>query len=81
MRTPKKLTQIRVKGTVRQITVNALEHILSSNLPSFISCDDAEDMIPFAKQLFEQKRKRIHFNSSNQHGLFSTKILIASNYL
>ena len=36
-------------------------------------------MILFAKQLFDQKKKGRYFNSGNQHGLFSTKTLIASN--
>ena len=48
---------------------------------SFISTDVAEDMILFAKQLFDQKKKRRYFNSSNQHALFSTKTLIAANVI
>ena len=50
-------------------------------MPSFISSDVAEDMILFAKQLFDQKKKRRYFNRGSQHGLFPTKTLIASNVI
>ena len=62
------------------MTVNMLEDISSSDLSSFISSDVAEDMILFAKKFFNQKKKGGLFSSGNQRGLFSTKILIASNY-
>ena len=42
--------------TVREITVKTLEDISSSDLPSFICGDFAEDMILLAKQLFDQKK-------------------------
>ena len=65
---------------LKEITANTLEDISSSDLPSFISSDVAEDMILVAKQLFDQKKKRRYFNSGSQHDLFSTKTLIGSNY-
>ena len=40
------------------MTVNTLEDISSSDLSSFISSDVAEDMILFAKNFFNQKKKR-----------------------
>ena len=42
---------------LKEITANTLEDISSSDLPSFISSDVAEDMILFAKQIFDQKKK------------------------
>ena len=37
---------------LKEITANTLEDIPSSDLPSFISSDVAEDMILFARQIF-----------------------------
>ena len=47
-----------------------LEDISWSDLPSLICTDLAEDMILFAKQLFNQKKIRRSFNSDNQYDLF-----------
>ena len=52
---------------LKEITANALEDISSSDLPSFISSDVAEDMILFAKQIFHQKKIRKSFNNYNQY--------------
>ena len=52
---------------LKQITANALEDISSSDLPSFISSNVAEDMILFAKQIFDQKKIRKSFNNDNQY--------------
>ena len=61
------------------MTVNTLEDISSSDLPSFISSDIAEDRILFTKQLFDEKKKRRSFNSDNQDGLLSSETIIVSN--
>ena len=61
------------------MTVNTLEDISSSDLPSFIFSDIAEGRILFAKQLFDKKKKRKSFNSDNQNGLFSSETIIVSN--
>ena len=52
---------------LKEITVNALEDILSSNLPNFIFSDVAEDIILFAKQIFDQKKIRKSFINDNQY--------------
>ena len=52
---------------LKEITVNTLEDISSSNLPNFIFSDVAEDMILFAKQIFDQKKIRKSFNNDNQY--------------
>ena len=52
---------------LKEITANTLEDISSSDLPSFISSDVAEDMILFAKQIFDQKKIRKSFNNDNQY--------------
>ena len=52
---------------LKEITANTLEDISSSDLPSFISSDAAEDMILFAKQIFDQKKMRKSFNNDNQY--------------
>ena len=52
---------------LKEITANTLEDISSSDLPSFISSDVAEDMVLFAKQTFDQKEIRKSFNNDNQH--------------
>ena len=61
------------------MTVNTLEDISSSDLPSFIPSDIAEDRILFTKQLFDEKKKRRSFNSDNQDGLLSSETIIVSN--
>ena len=61
------------------MTVNTLEDISSSDLPSFISSDIAEDRILFTKQIFDEKKKRRSFNSDNQDGLLSSETIIVSN--
>ena len=55
---------LELKDTVTQITVNKSEVISSSNLPSFISRDVAEDMALFAKQLFDQRKS---FNNDKKY--------------
>ena len=50
---------------LKEITVNTLEDISSSNLPNFIFSDVAEDMILFAKQIFDQKKIRKSFIKTN----------------
>ena len=62
------------------MTVNTLEDVSSSGLPSFISSDIAEDRVLLAKQLFDKKKKRRSFNNDNQYNLFSTETIIVSNY-
>ena len=52
---------------LKEITVNTLEDILSSNLPNFIFSNVAEDMILFAKQIFDQKEIRKSFANDNQY--------------
>ena len=52
---------------LNEITVNTLEDIFSSDLPSLISSDVTEDMIFFAKQLFNQNKIRKSFNNDNQY--------------
>ena len=52
---------------LKEITVNTLEDISSSDLPSFVSSDVSEDMILFAKQVFDQKKKRKSFNNDSQY--------------
>ena len=52
---------------LKEITANTLEDISSSDLPSFISSDVAEDMILFARQIFDQKKIRKSFNNGNQY--------------
>ena len=52
---------------LKEITVNTLEDISSSNLPNFIFSDVAEDMILFAKQIFDQKKIRKSFINDNQY--------------
>ena len=52
---------------IKEITVNTLEDISSSDLLSFIFSDVAEDMILFAKQIFDQKKIRKSFNNDNQY--------------
>ena len=51
---------------LKEIKVNTLEDISSSNLPSFISSDVVEDIILFVKQIFDQKKIRKSFNNDNQ---------------
>ena len=52
---------------LKEITVNTLEDISSSNLPSLIFGAVAEDMILFAKQIFDQKKIRKSFINDNQY--------------
>ena len=52
---------------LNEMTVNTLEDISSSNLPNFIFSDIAEDMILFAKQIFDQKKIRKSFINGNQY--------------
>ena len=52
---------------LKEITVNTLEDISSSDLPSFIFSDVAEDIILFAKQIFDQNKIRKSFNNDNQY--------------
>ena len=52
---------------LKEIKVNTLEDISSSNLPSFISSDVVEDIILFVKQIFDQKKIRKSFNNDNQY--------------
>ena len=52
---------------LKEITANTLEDISSSDLPSFISNNVAEDIILFAKQIFDQKNIRKSFNNDNQY--------------
>ena len=52
---------------LKEITVNTLEGISSSNLSNFIFIDVAEDMILFAKQIFDQKKIRKSFINDNQY--------------
>ena len=49
----------------KKMTVNTLEDISSSNLPSFIFSDVVEHMILFAKQIFDQKKIRESFINDN----------------
>ena len=56
----------QIKGTVTQITVNTLEDISLSDLPSFMSSDIVEDLIFFVKHLFHQKKMRKSFNNDNK---------------
>ena len=58
---------IKLKTTVAQITVNTLEDILSSDLPSFMSCDVAEDLMLFAKHLFDQEKIRKSFINDSKY--------------
>ena len=58
---------IKLKTTVAQITVNTLEDILSSDLPSFMSCDVAEDLMLFAKRLFDQEKIRKPFINDSKY--------------
>ena len=52
---------------LKEITVNTLEDISSSNLSNFIFSDVVEDMILFAKQIFDQKKIRESFINDNQY--------------
>ena len=61
------LQQVLNTLELKEITVNTLEDILSSNLPNFIISDVAEDMILFAKQIFDQKEIRKSFINDNQY--------------
>ena len=58
---------IKLKTTVAQITVNTLEDISSSDLPSFMSCDAAEDLMLFAKHLFDQEKIRKSFINDSKY--------------
>ena len=58
---------IKLKTTVAQITVNTLEDISSSDLPSFMSCDVAEDLMLFAKRLFDQEKIRKSFINDSKY--------------
>ena len=50
---------------LKEISVNTLD-VSSSDFPSFIFSDVAEDIILFAKQIFDQKKIRKSFNNDNQ---------------
>ena len=52
---------------LKEITVNTLEDISSSNLPNFIFSDVAEDMILFTEQIFDQKKIQKSFINDNQY--------------
>ena len=52
---------------LKEIKVNTLEDISSSNLPSFIFSDVVEDIILFVKQIFDRKKIRKSFNNDNQY--------------
>ena len=62
-----KFPVVRRTLELNEITVNTLEHIFSSDLPSLISSDVTEDIIFFAKQLFNQNKIRKSFNNDNQY--------------
>ena len=55
-----------MRATLALNGLNTSEDILSSDLPSFIFIDVVKDVIPFAKQIFAQKKIRKSFNSDNQ---------------
>ena len=50
---------------LNEMTENTLEDFSSFNLPNFIFSDIAEDMILFAKQIFDQKKIRKSFFNDN----------------
>ena len=52
---------------LKEITENTEQDISSSDLPSSISGDAAENMILFVKQVFDQKKIRKLFNNDNQY--------------
>ena len=52
---------------LKEITVNTLEDISLSDLPSFIFRDVAEDIILVAKEIFDQKKIRKSVNNDNQY--------------
>ena len=52
---------------LKEITANTLEDVSSSDFPSFISSDAVEDMILFAKQIFDQKKIQKSFHNDNQY--------------
>ena len=64
---------------LKEIIVNTLKDISSSNLPNFVFSDVAEDMILFAKQIFDQKKIRKSFINDNQYEV-PQNTLIVSNY-
>ena len=62
-----KFPVVRRTLELNEITVNTLEDIFSSDLPSLISSDVTEDIIFFAKQLFNQNKIRKSFNNDNPY--------------